>query len=167
MVYYPSYTPTRCGDIEFLPISDSDMPFLFEVYASTRQETLEKLGWTLAAANELLTMQFELQHRYYTACYPNASFCKVLVKGRDAGRLIVDDGEKEMRIVDLSLLEAFRNRGVGTMMMRSIMEESKGRARPITLYVERGSPAMRFYRRLGFERISETDTHLFLRRSSR
>jgi ribosomal protein S18 acetylase RimI-like enzyme len=66
------------------------------------------------------------------------------------GRLIVDRGERFIRLVDLSLLPEYRSRGIGTSILLSLQEESADTGRPIVLQVFETNRAKTLYQRLGF-----------------
>jgi ribosomal protein S18 acetylase RimI-like enzyme len=88
----------------------------------------------------------------------------ILVGGEPAGRLYVARWPEELRIVDIALLPAFRGRGIGTGLLRSLMEEADAADRPLTIHVEAGNPARSLYERLGFEVAEDRGVYLFLRR---
>ena len=47
------------------PITEADLPFLAEVYASTRRDELAPVPWTDDQKTRFLRWQFDNQHRYY------------------------------------------------------------------------------------------------------
>ena len=51
-------------------ITEADLPFLAEVYASTRREELAPVPWTDDQKARFLRWQFDNQHRYYQAVLP-------------------------------------------------------------------------------------------------
>jgi ribosomal protein S18 acetylase RimI-like enzyme len=62
----------------------------------------------------------------------------------------------------LSLLPHFQGRGIGTMLIRELMEEAKRRNVPIRLQVFPINPAQHLYVRLGFRLVRATNTHLLM-----
>ena len=48
------------GKITFRLIEDKDMEFLYQVYASTREEELAQVNWDAAQKEEFLRMQFKV-----------------------------------------------------------------------------------------------------------
>jgi ribosomal protein S18 acetylase RimI-like enzyme len=84
-----------------------------------------------------------------------------------AGRLYVWRAEKEIRIMDLTVLPGFRGRGIGTLLLSSLATESDASGVPLTIHVERGNPARRLYERLGFVEAEDKGVYLFLRRPPR
>ena len=55
-------------------ITEADLPFLAEVYASTRREELAQVPWRDDEKAAFLRWQFDNQHQYYQQYYPNCEF---------------------------------------------------------------------------------------------
>jgi ribosomal protein S18 acetylase RimI-like enzyme len=71
---------------------------------------------------------------------------------------------QEIRLVDLVIAPAHRQQGIGTTLMKQLIDNSERARRPLRLHVLRGSRAENWYRRLGFHVITESDVHLELER---
>jgi ribosomal protein S18 acetylase RimI-like enzyme len=102
-----------------------DGDFLLSLYASTRTAELAILGWPQQQLDAFVRMQFEAQSRGYAATFPGADSSVVMVEGMPAGRLIVDRSDDEIRIVDIALLPEFRRAGVGSALVRPLLEEAE------------------------------------------
>lgn len=146
------------------PIVDADLPFLRQVYASTRQAEMELIDWSEEQKAQFLDMQFEAQHRHYQQHYGDAEFSIVEVEAQDAGRLYRLDTPGECRIVDISLLPAFRNRGIGSAILGRLIEAARTRGASVTIHVEKSNPAMSLYRRLGFQAVRDAGVYLLMER---
>ena len=139
------------------PIEPEDMPFLLRLYRSTREDELAMVvDWNDEQKDWFILMQFNAQHTWYQEHYVGASFDVILVEGEPAGRLYVHRRDKEIRLVDISFLPDFRNRGLGTRVLHDLLAEAEAAGKPLTIHVEKYNPAMRLYQRLGFHRIDET-----------
>ena len=150
----------HAGDsISFRPVSDGDEEFLLEVYRSSRGEDLRQLGWDEDRISEFLRMQYEAQKYFLQSDYPDVSDEIILLAGLEAGRLIVDRRENEIRCVDVALLPGHRGAGVGTLLIRRLQSEAKQCNQPLRAQVIRFSRAVNLFERLGFGRTSETGTH--------
>jgi ribosomal protein S18 acetylase RimI-like enzyme len=145
------------------PSTPADRELLFAVYAAARADELARVPWDDAAKHAFLSQQFELQDTQYRAQRPDASYDVVLLDGEPVGRLYVQRGAEELEVMDIALLPSFRNRGVGTRLMRDVMSEAEARGRPVTLYVERFNPAYALYQRLGFREIRDDGVYRFMR----
>ena len=101
-----------------------DRDFLFAVYASTREEELRLWGWDDNQRRAFLEMQFRAQSQQYSLCYPQADSSIILFGDDPAGRLLVDKSGPEITLVDIALLPEYRNRGIGTILIQSLLQES-------------------------------------------
>jgi GNAT superfamily N-acetyltransferase len=158
--------PDQTGEagIELIPICSSDAAFLFRVYASTREEEMIQTGWPEVDKQRFLLMQFELQDSHYRKYYEEAEYYKIVCRKEDIGRLYIAKSAEEIRVMELALLPFFRNRGIGSAIMRFIMKNGAAEKRiPVSLHVERYGRARRFYKSLGFEQISNTDTRILMK----
>ena len=141
------------------PVTRDDERFLRQVYKSSRGDDLRGLGWEEDRISKFLEMQYEAQRKFFESDYQNASDEVVLLDSKPAGRLIVERREHEIRFIDLGLLPAYRNQGVGTSIVRQLQEEALASNKSLRLQVIRFNRAVNLLERLGFVRTSETGTH--------
>ncbi len=142
---------------------EGDLPFLYRVYASTRADVQAIDGWSAGQKEAFLAMQFQAQHAHYHRYYPQARFDLIEVDGEPAGRLYVERGERETRIIDIALLPAWRGRGVGSELLRGLLNEAGAAGMPVILQVVETNPAARLYLRLGFEPQGGDGIYRFMR----
>ena len=95
------------------PFTWDDLEFLYQVYAGTRCEEMARTGWGETQIEEFLRMQFQLQHVQYLDRFKNAAFDIIYVDKTPVGRLYVDRGKKDILVIDIALLPAFRRQGIG------------------------------------------------------
>jgi ribosomal protein S18 acetylase RimI-like enzyme len=152
----PVQTPTLRA------VRAEDRDFLQRVYASTRAEELALTGWDETQKQAFLAQQFEAQHHHYQTHYQGARFDLIRLDSEPIGRLYVARWKDEIRIMDIALLPAYRNGGIGGRLLRDLLEEAATANRRLTIHVERYNPALRLYRRLGFEPVGETGVYLLL-----
>jgi GNAT superfamily N-acetyltransferase len=141
-----------------------DLPFLFRLYASTRQEELAPVGWPPDVQEAFLLQQFEAQHRWYHEQYAGASFDVIEVDGELVGRFYVARWERSIRVVDISLMPTHRGRGIGGALLSRLFEEADRDGKPVSIHVERVNPAQRLYERLGFRLAEDKGVYLLLER---
>ena len=149
--------------ISFRPINNTDMPFLSNLYASTRADEIAQTGWPKDQQDAFLKQQHETQHRYYTENFKEASFDLILKEDKPIGRLYLDRRREEIRIIDISLLPQSRGKGIGGAIIRDILAEGKHRNLPVTIHVEKNNPALRLYHRLNFQEIEDLGIYLFMK----
>ncbi len=148
--------------VSLRPMRARDKPFLYRVYASTRAEELAVTGWSEAEKTAFLTQQFEAQHRYYQAQFPDAAFQVIERDGEPIGRLYLDRRAEEIRIIDIALLPAHRRAGIGGALLREILGEAAAAGKAVRIHVERNNPALGLYHRLGFKEIEDQGVYLLM-----
>lgn len=127
-----------------------DASFLYELFATAKQEEMEAWNWPAAEQDEFVRMQHRAQQQSYSTRYPNAYDQIILCEGKKAGRMLTARSSTEVVVIDLVLLPAFRNRGVGTALLRELQQSLRAERLPLCLHVMVNSPARRLYARLGF-----------------
>ncbi len=86
------------------------------------------------------------------------------VDGVPAGRLYVARWPGEIRVMDIALLPEFRGRGIGSRLLRAIIEEAESSRCAVSIHVERMNPALSLYERLGFRLREDKGVYLLLER---
>ena len=134
-------------------ISEKDLPFLKNLYHTTRQAEMDLVDWSDHDKREFLEMQFKAQHQHYQQYYPNATFDIIENSGEPIGRLYLDRREDEIRIVDIALLPQHCNLGIGSFFLKKIIAEAESKGVVVRIHVENFNPAIRLYERLQFNHI--------------
>jgi ribosomal protein S18 acetylase RimI-like enzyme len=141
--------------LSFRPITDADLPFLYEVYASTRTEELAPVPWSEAQKAAFLTMQFRAQHSDYERNYSGADRLVAMREDEPAGRLYLERGARAHEVIDIALLPEHRGQGLGSAIMRDLMDEAACAGKLLSIHVEKFNPALHLYRRLGFRTVED------------
>jgi len=128
-----------------------DEPFLFEVYASTREDELALTDWDPATRSAFLQHQFKAMRMGYLSMFPRAEFLVVLNDRTPIGRMVISRSADMIRVVDVALLPAARGKGIGTLLMRRVQAEATAASVPIRLQVFQNNRARHLYHRIGFE----------------
>lgn len=136
--------------VELRAAGSGDLPFLFSLYCDVRDPEVSAWGWPDAQRDLFLRMQFEAQRRSYLAACPDAIHHIVHLNGIDLGRRLVVVTPEQTHLVDIALLAPYRNRGIGTQLIRQLMDDCDAAGRVMRLQVLCGNPAQRLYERLGF-----------------
>ena len=150
--------------ISLRPVTPDDEPFLYRLYASTREDEMAMLPWSASEKEAFLTTQFNAQHTYYQQQFREAEFLIIEQNNEPIGRLYLDRREDEIRIIDIALLPAHRNKGIGSKYLEEIFEESQGAGLPVRIHVEHNNPALRLYDRLGFQKVTENGVYFLMER---
>lgn len=149
---------TRNGELSVAlrPERDNDRSLLLRIYADSRFDEMAQLPqWSDEQKRDFLQFQFDAQHTHYRQHYPNASYQIVVLEGEDIGRLYLDQGREEIRLMDISLLRPYRGRGIGRALMQRILDAARAQQRFVSLHVEPDNIAKQLYLSLGFEVVGE------------
>ena len=147
------------GRLTIRPAVDTDEPFLYRVFASTRESELQLVDWEEGRKAALLTMQFLAQGSSYRRAFAGSGYEVVELDGRPVGRLFMHRGADEIRVVDIGLLPDDRGRGIGGAILTAVMAEAAGSGRSVRLRVDPFNRAVRLYDRLGVIRVGCAGNH--------
>ena len=142
------------------PETDADTAFLMRLYASTREEELARVSWSVEQKQAFLASQFQAQRRHYRNYIDGCSFDVIERNGDPAGRLYLDARPSRLHVVDIALLPNWRGRGVGTAILQALQAAGRSSGRAVSIFVEKFNPALRLYRRLGFTDIADHGVYL-------
>ncbi len=136
---------------ELRSVAPQDEDFLLSLYAGTRADELDQAQWGEGQREQFVKWQFEMQRREYDARFRDAEYDVILVDDSPAGRIWIGEEEQQIRLLDIAILPQFQNRGLGTLLLRRLIDEAKIADKPLRHMVfVLNSDAHRFYERLGF-----------------
>ena len=164
MLTPPGAAPAAPGSVSLRPASADDAPFLFALYASTREAERALMGWDDATWSSFLLQQFTAQRDYYRAQYSAAEDFIVVVDGKDVGRFMQCRLTDEMRFMDIAFLPEFRGRGLGTAVITAMLDAAFQAGLPASFHVEKTNRAIRLYERLGFGIVADVGMHYRMER---
>lgn len=145
-------------------LNAADLPWLRDLYASTRAEELAQVPWPAAVRRAFLDNQFALQHAHYVAHYGDAEFLAVERRGCPVGRIYLQRAAPHHLLVDIALFPAVRGHGHGRTLLEAAMADAASRGRGLELSVHvTNVAARRLYERLGFRTHGESATHHAMR----
>jgi len=139
-----------------------DNAFLEELYFS-RREDLHGLFANPEQTRQLVLMQERAQTIGYKEEFPDATYEVIIFDEHRAGRIVIDRSGSTTAIVDIALLPLFRNRGIGSLILDSVLEECRTGKRQCKLSVAKTSQAIHLYLRKGFYMEQDLETHLLMR----
>jgi ribosomal protein S18 acetylase RimI-like enzyme len=125
----------------------------------------EQWGIPTCQMGPLLRMQFQAQTASYRAQYPDSLHSIVLLDNARAGRVWVDRAPGQFLLVDISILPAFQNHGVGAALVSDLIAEATRAGAPVQCHVAvTNQGSLRFHQRLGFEIVSQDGVYYELKR---
>ena len=154
--------PPDVNAITLRSVIREDEPFLLAVYASTRQEELDRTQWDQAQRAAFVAMQFDAQCLHYKLNFPQAEHQVILFEGERVGRLYIARLDAAIRILDITILPERRNTGIGTSILAGILNESRDGGKRVHIYVESFNPSLRLFERLGFIKADASDYNFLM-----
>jgi ribosomal protein S18 acetylase RimI-like enzyme len=140
---------------------EDDVGFLRHLYSTTRYD-IDCLPLSNDERSQFLSQQFQAQHLHYQRFCSDARFDVVLRGKKRVGRFYVQYGLTEFRIVDIAILPEYRGSGIGTNLIREVLERAGVEKVSVRLRVEPDNPALAWYEGLGFRKIADEQTHWHL-----
>jgi len=139
------------------PCRASDDALLYDVFATTWQSEVAALP-NQNLAQHVLRIQHIAQERRFASAHPGLERLVVVEDGEPAGRLYLQQTPSRIEVVDLTLLTPFRSRGIGSALVRELVELAAREDRVIGLRVGRRLRRVtEFCLRLGFELVAVDD----------
>jgi len=139
--------------VSLRPACQSDLPFARSIYLETMRWIIERLfSWDEQRENEKFTAQFNV-----------AGSKIIVVNGQDVGWLQTQVGQDALWLQSLYVMPSMQRRGIGTEVLRLLMERAHSERKALTLGVVKINPALQFYERHGFK-ITHQDEYKFYMR---
>jgi GNAT superfamily N-acetyltransferase len=146
------------------PVCDADLPFLFELYASTREAEMAQVPWTVEQKTAFVNMQFTAQLTGYRDAYPTADHEIFSAADGPVGRIYWVREAERLHLLDITVAPARRNAGIGSLILVDVLEEADRTQKPVSIHVESFNPSCTLFARLGFQVAREDGFMLLLKR---
>lgn len=105
------------------------------------------------------------QRRLHQRRFASQDFRVIVVAGADAGVLALSHEADCLRVNQLLLLPEYQDKGVGTAIMRQVLDDATRSRQPVRLQVFKvNHRAVEFYRRLGFRDAGMDEIHVQMER---
>ena len=145
------------------PEVDADLNFSASLFALTREAELAHVDWTDQAKAAFCRQQFDMQHAHYRSHYASAQFLLIVCDGAPVGRVYFEETRTELRLMEITLAVAARNRGIGGAIANALLKYAHAHGIPMGLHVEPFNPARRLYERQGFRAVEDHGLYLYMR----
>ena len=141
-------------NIRLTPMTEADFEFSFRA----KKEALgpcvaEKWGW-----DEEMQLQIHREH------WSGRRFNFIVVDGIEVGTVWMSRERDHFRFGEFYILPDHQNRGIGTAVLESLLQEADAAQLPVRLEYLKWNRVGSLYRRQGFIQVSENDTHFFMER---
>ena len=114
--------------------------------------------------NERLGLEREGQESMFRKQWRPAQVCIIQADGVDVGWLQTVVSKSEHMLGQIFVDAPFQRRGIGTEVLRRIVEEASRLQLPIRLAVVKFNPSRRLYERLGFRVTHEDERKVYMTR---
>ena len=136
------------------PAHSADYPFALHLYVQTIKPLATAwMGWV-----------DDEQKAQFASLWCPSDTRIISLDGQHIGWVEFRWTGDEIFLKQLYISPAYQRRGIGSQVMRLLLEEQGRTAKSMALFVLRNNPAYRFYERQGFEVVQETHTTFVMRR---
>jgi len=105
------------------------------------------------------------QKDFFSRYLQTLEFQIIVIKNKSVGIVAFSRNKTSINIDEIQLLPEYQNRGIGTLILSDIIASAQKAKIEITLRVLKVNYiAQKFYDKLGFEKIGDTETHFLLKR---
>lgn len=147
----PPLRAAAAHGVTYRPMTDDDLPFVAELYASTRRAEIAATGWPSEMQEAFLRQQHEAQHSHYSRHFGDGEWLIVERAGTALGRLYLHDQPGRLHILDISLVPESRGMGIGGAILRDVLDQARTQGKGASIHVEKMNRARHLYERLGFK----------------
>lgn len=99
----------------------------------------------------VMDFQYQAKNVGHGDSYPDAHYYMIEKAGDVVGRLVIDFGHNEVRVVDITVLPAWHGQGIGQTVIQAMQKVAGSLRLPVVLTaLLNNQPALSLYRKLGF-----------------
>jgi GNAT superfamily N-acetyltransferase len=131
---------------------DDDVAFARNLYFETMREIIDRLfGWDQSREEKNFARFFKLNEVRIIAA-----------DGEDVGWIQEQISERNINLGSLYIAPSMQGRGIGTQVLRMLLESAAGESKSMTLAVVKINPARQFYEKCGFRTTHEDEHKLYM-----
>ena len=142
--------------LSFRQATDADKSFLC---------ALNRLAYEDVVLQQFGEWDEEFQTRHFEEKWQEQAFQIVRGGDEDIGVIWTEDEPTCINLREIILLPGFQNLGIGTYLLKQVIERAHSKRKPIQLTVLKANKAVDLYKRLGFRIIGEASvsSHYLMR----
>lgn len=134
------------------PANQDDFIFLKKLHRSTLKKYVEVLwGWNDKQQDLIFCERFD-----------PSKIQIIEYQKKNIGMLSVEDQGDKIFLANILISSKYQNLGIGTIIVKKLIETARKKKVPLSLAVLRPNPAKRFYESLGFEVVKEDNIRFFM-----
>ena len=135
------------------PADESDTSFAREVHHRAYREVVER---------QFGSWVDEQQDRFFESNWAGSTFEIVVCDGRPCGYVCIEDRDDDIHVREIAVAPEYQGQGIGSAILRDVMERARTRRVPVRLGTLHKNRALGLYRKLGFQEVGRTATHVLL-----
>jgi GNAT superfamily N-acetyltransferase len=142
-------------NVGFREVTKEDLGFLYQMHVATMRDYVDQTwGW-----------DDNFQEKAFQDSFDPSELQMITFDHIDIGVVSLLRKKEEIFLRAVEILPQYQGRGIGTWIVNNIIQEADLHKIPVILYVLKVNPAQNLYKRLGFNVVSETETHYFMRKA--
>ena len=143
-----------CSFIKIAPAEDTHREFTYRVKKEAYGSYITQFwGWDEAIQQDFHNREWQ-EHR------PSI----ILYKGQPVGTFTVVEKGEELELERFYIMPQYHSQGIGTCVLKSIMEKANMLGKTIKLMVLTNNPAISLYLKNGFSTVREDNLFYFMER---
>jgi ribosomal protein S18 acetylase RimI-like enzyme len=138
------------ANLQIRPSNASDKIFLEQLHNSTRDD-LKLIDGEKDFVDSIIEMQYRAQTEGYGSKFPNAMYFVIEKQHERIGKVTIDFGPNEVRLIDIAFIPEARGKGFGPEVIAGLQKAAEQVSTPLTLSVlSHNLAAKSLYLKMGF-----------------
>ncbi|MCP4540390.1 MAG: GNAT family N-acetyltransferase [Chloroflexi bacterium] len=139
--------------MKFVQVNETDKARLFDLHKQALGSYVDQIyGWDDSEQEEFFNQKFDTSANKW-----------IIVDRAKVGVIKYRDNGDHFYIDNIEIYPEHQGKGFGSAAINSVLSKAGRRNVNAELQVFKINPAARLYKRLGFQKIGETETHLQMR----
>lgn len=145
--------PIENSDLQLREATDKDKKFIYQLIETTMRSYVEQIWGSFSEERTLKHTADAIQKKTYSI---------VQYQSQDIGAFAIERHQTHIQLEQIYIHPSHQNKGIGTHLIRALIQEAKETSKPIRLRVLSGNPAKKLYEREGFCTTSITPERAFM-----
>ena len=108
----------------------------------------------------------DFQRDYHKKDFAPSDFQVILFAGKGVGVISIKHRADHVSLGEFYILPEYQRRGIGTFLIRQVIEDAQGRQLPVRLQFLKVNPVRRLYERMGFSIVGENEHYYQMERKA-
>ena len=143
------------SQLSFRPARREDFAFCERLYFEGMGDIIRQLGLDMARERESFPQHWQVE---------NTEVRIIMLGAEDIGWLKTWPTDDAIFLGELYVVGRLQRRGIGSHVLRALIDEAEGAQKAVVLEVVKINPARRLYERFGFTARGEGEYTIFMRR---